>query len=77
MIDKDALLMMCFPKPEDPLLTRKEIEMIMENNISFDETYRRGVHESWGGRAAVVYDILYRIINTHANLQKKDKANRH
>ena len=58
---KRALLVL--PKQEEPLLTRQEIDKLWESDVRFTEEYRRGVHETWGGRAIVVYDILYRIIN--------------
>lgn len=55
--------LLCIPKPQEPLLNRQEIAKIMENSIRFDEEYRRGVHENWGGRPITVYDILYRLVN--------------
>ncbi len=54
--------LLCTPKPQEALFKREEVEKIMNNNIRFDEEYKRGVHETWGGRAIVVYDILYRLI---------------
>ena len=48
---------------KEGLLTKEEVDNIIRNNIRFDESYRRGVHETWGSRGIIVYDILYRIIN--------------
>jgi len=58
------------PKPQEALLSRQEIDNLMKNNLRFDEEYRRGVHETWGGRAIIVYDILYRLIN-EANVKRR------
>jgi hypothetical protein len=45
------------------IFTDEEIKFLKENNIKFTEEYKRGVHETWGGRAIIVYDILYRLLN--------------
>ena len=55
--------MLNMPKSQEALFTRQEIDKIWESDVRFTEEYRRGVHETWGGRAIVVYDVMYRLIN--------------
>lgn len=46
----------------ESIVTEEELKSLTENDIQFTEEYKRGVHENWGGRAIIVYDILYRIL---------------
>lgn len=43
-------------------LIQVELQKLRKLDVSFDESYQRGVHENWGGRAIQTYESLKSIL---------------
>jgi len=44
-------------------IEREDLLKLFDLDIEFNEEYRRGVNETWGGRAVAVYELLYKALH--------------
>lgn len=44
-------------------IQRDDLLKLFDLDIEFTEEYRRGVNETWGGRAIACYELLYKLLH--------------